>query len=97
MISRGPILCLCGILWAFCSTSYASPTDLINWLNCTQNVPDVSGTLDLTAVNLSNLPSELHCGQLTVPMNYEKALSADNNITLGLAMYRPTNPKGVIF
>ncbi|MCJ1401946.1 hypothetical protein MMC11_005163 [Xylographa trunciseda] len=30
-------------------------------------------------------------------MDYMKAISADNNITLSIAMYRPANPKGVIF
>ncbi|KAF2494345.1 alpha/beta-hydrolase [Lophium mytilinum] len=30
-------------------------------------------------------------------MDYSKPISVRNNITLGLAMYRPANPKGVIF
>ena len=30
-------------------------------------------------------------------MDYDKEIGPDNNITLGLAMYRPQQPKGVIF
>lgn len=77
----------------FCS---ALPTDVstIKWVDCAQHVP---WTLNTTDIDLENLPSTLKCGRLVVPMDYEKPIGAKNNITLGLAMYRPRNPKGVIF
>jgi hypothetical protein len=30
-------------------------------------------------------------------MDYNEPMSANNKITLGLAMYRPVKPKGVLF
>jgi hypothetical protein len=69
----------------------------IQWVDCSEHVPHTDTALNLTGVDLSALPSTLHCGQLEVPMDYAKPLSSTNNITLGLAMYRPENPKGVIF
>lgn len=69
----------------------------INWVDCSQNVPSNATFLNTTGVNLSALPSTLHCGRIEVPMDYSKPISAENNITLGLAMYRPKNPRGVIF
>lgn len=76
--------------------SFAKPTCAkpIRWVDCSEHVPS---TLDLTGVNLNNLPPTLHCGQLDVPMDYSRPLSPNNTITLGLAMYRPAKPKGVLF
>lgn len=51
----------------------------------------------MTGVDLSDLPESLHCGRADVPMDYSKPMSRHNMITLGLAMYRPKNPKGVLF
>lgn len=75
------------------------PPPSIRWVDCAENVPGPSttSTLNISAIDLSNLPSTLHCGQLEVPMDYSKPMSELNMITLGLAMYRPTNPKGVLF
>lgn len=69
-------------------------TQFIRWVDCSENIPS---TLDLTGVNLSNLPSTLHCGQIDVPMDYSRPHVPNNSITLGLAMYRPAKPKGVLF
>lgn len=81
-----------------CSVLTAVPsTQKINWVDCSKHVPEPATFLDTTGVNLSALPRTLHCGRLTVPMDYSKPISASNNITIGLAMYRPKNPKGVIF
>ncbi|KAF8134130.1 hypothetical protein K438DRAFT_1997841 [Mycena galopus ATCC 62051] len=44
------------------------------------------------------IPSSLRCGELDVPMDYSKPFdSVTNNITIGFAMNRPTNPEGVIY
>ncbi|KAI1617240.1 hypothetical protein EDD36DRAFT_484980 [Exophiala viscosa] len=69
----------------------------IRWVDCSKHVPDTDIALNLTGIDLSALPSTLHCGQLEVPMDYSRPISSTNNITLGLAMYRPKEPKGVIF
>jgi hypothetical protein len=84
-------------LWTTLSTAHVVPLERITWVACSQVVPDFPGVLNLTGVDLANLPSTLHCGQIVVPMDYEKPLCADNNITLGFTMYRPANPHGVIF
>lgn len=80
----------------------ASPVDFsardnapsIHWINCSENVPS---TLDTTGVNFLSLPSTLHCGQISVPLDYSKPLGVNNKVTLGMAMYRPEKPQGVIF
>jgi len=64
----------------------------IVWVDCAQFVPQSTSTVDL-----QNLPSTLHCGRLDVPMDYSKPFSDDNKITLGVATYRPANPKGPLF
>jgi pimeloyl-ACP methyl ester carboxylesterase len=69
----------------------------INWVDCSKHVPPPATFFNATGVNLKSLPPILHCGRLDVPMDYSKPMSAANKITLGLAMYRPKNPKGVIF
>jgi hypothetical protein len=68
----------------------------IEWVDCSQNVPIYFSLANLS-VPTTDLPSTLQCGELVVPMDYEKPISAVNNITLSIGMYRPANPKGVIF
>lgn len=66
----------------------------IRWVDCSEHVPS---SLNMTGVDLSDRPESLHCGRADVPMDYSKPMSRHNMITLGLAMYRPKNPKGVLF
>ncbi|KAI0855530.1 hypothetical protein F4860DRAFT_31951 [Xylaria cubensis] len=66
----------------------------IQWVNCHEHVPS---TLAVNDTALVKLPDTLHCGQLSVPMDYGLPFGPDNSITLGLAMHRPRNPKGAIF
>lgn len=85
-------------LLAICALSITLiSAQLIDWVDCSQNVPDPATFLNVNGVDLKALPSTLHCGRLTVPMDYSRPISASNNVTLGLAMYRPEKPKGVIF
>ncbi|KAI1412062.1 hypothetical protein F5Y13DRAFT_180412 [Hypoxylon sp. FL1857] len=79
---------------AACTQVNASHENHIRWVNCSENVPS---TLDRTGVDLANLPSELHCGQISVPMNYGRPQDSNNTITLSLAMIRPPRPKGALF
>ena len=68
-----------------------SPTQ-VQWVNCTEHVPE-----PLQGVTLpGSLPENLHCGLLVVPMDYSKPISSSNNITLGFAMRRPENPNGLL-
>jgi hypothetical protein len=83
--------------WALLATAKPIHSSKIKWVECSKNVPNVPGALDLTGFDLANLPSTLQCGQIEVPMDYAKPFGASNKITLGLAMHRPTKPKGVIF
>lgn len=76
------------------SWAYEGPALRINWIECERQVPS---TLQLDKKQLHQLPSTLHCGQIKVPMDYDKPFGWNNTIALGLAMYRPPNPKGVIF
>jgi hypothetical protein len=69
----------------------------IRWVDCSNQIPDVPGALDLTDVDLRKLPPTLHCGRLEVPMDYDRPLQAGNMIEIGIAMHRPSEPKGVIF
>lgn len=85
-------LALCS---AFLATAISAQK--INWVDCSKHVPPPATFFNATGVDLKSLPPTLHCGRLEVPMDYSKPISASNNITLGLAMYRPKNPKGVIF
>jgi hypothetical protein len=68
----------------------------IQWVDCAQNVPTYFSVVNVT-IDTTDLPSTLHCGEIVVPMNYREPISAQNNITLSLAMHRPVNPLGVIF
>jgi hypothetical protein len=87
----------------YVSTAYAAvaghPQRNISWIDCSKNVPLVPGdtTFDPSTVDLNNLPTTLHCGQIEVPMDYSRPISPSNNITVGLAMYRPEKPKGALF
>ncbi|KDQ19584.1 hypothetical protein BOTBODRAFT_443473 [Botryobasidium botryosum FD-172 SS1] len=64
----------------------------IQWIDCESSVPQ-----PLQGVALpTTLPSTLHCGRLDVPMDYSQPFSTNNKITLGFAMYRPSNPKGLV-
>jgi len=80
-------------LWTFPIASWPTNPCTIKWVDCSLIVPSL---LEGTGGNLTDLPSMLRCGQLDVPMDYTKPISAIDTITLGLAMYRPANPKGVI-
>ncbi|KAH8654995.1 hypothetical protein BGZ60DRAFT_546624 [Tricladium varicosporioides] len=73
--------------------------NLIRWHDCSKSVPKGTGSTSFneSMVDLTNLPSTLHCGTIDVPMDYSHPLSTNNTITLGLAMYRPECPKGAIF
>jgi hypothetical protein len=73
------------------------PTSAILWVNCSTQVPNVPGALNLTGVDLEKLLPTLHCGRLEVPMDYSRPMQADNKIEIGLAMHRPSKPRGVIF
>jgi hypothetical protein len=77
------------------STSVTSSS--IRWTDCTKNVPESSRHFSTSAIDLSSLPSTLHCGQLDVPMDYSRPFCKTNMITLGIAMYRPSKPKGALF
>ncbi len=76
--------------------SYVTTQPAIDWVNCHHHVPPPLFE-NFPNANVSVLPETLHCGQIVVPMDYAKPLSDTNNITLGLAMYRPRNPKGVLY
>lgn len=69
----------------------------IRWIDCSKNVPESSSTFNASTINITSLPPTLHCGQLDVPMDYSKPFCDGNKITLGLAMVRPSNPKGALF
>ncbi|PMD32000.1 hypothetical protein L207DRAFT_441349 [Hyaloscypha variabilis F] len=77
--------------------SISVPSSNIRWIDCTKNVPQSSQYFNTSAINLSNLPSTLHCGQIDVPMDYSKPFCETNMITVALGMYRPTKPKGALF
>jgi hypothetical protein len=64
---------------------------VITWGNCADAVPS---EFDATGVNFAALPSTLHCGNITVPMDYAKAQSATNEIILAVAMLMPAKPTG---
>lgn len=80
--------------WTLAAAPLVVDSNTIKWVNCRKHVPT---TLDTSEVDLAKLPSTLHRGQIDVPMDYTEPMSASNKITLGLAMYRPVKPKGVLF
>jgi hypothetical protein len=85
---------LLNLVWALFAAAHPVTSSNIEWVDCSKNAPS---TLNLTGIDLAKLPSTLHCGKIGAPMIYAKPIDPGNNITLGLAMYRPTNPRGVIF
>jgi hypothetical protein len=82
---------------AFLAAAAPVYTPKINWVDCAKHVPGPGTALITSGLNLSALPATLHCGQMEVPVDYSKPISATNNITLGLAMYRPPKPQGLLF
>lgn len=68
----------------------------IKWVDCHTQVP-LAFTAAFPDYNLTVLTPTLHCGRIVVPMDYDRPIGPHNNITLGLAMYRPKHPKGVLF
>lgn len=79
-------------------TNTGEDKNTIQWADCAENIPiDVALENDINITSATIPPSILHCGTLVVPMDYQKPMSEQNNITLGLAMYRPPNPKGVLY
>ena len=82
------------VFCTFFAIAHSINSSNITWVDCSQNVPNI---FDSTGVDLANLPPTLHCGQIEVPLDYAKPLGVSNKIILGLAMYRPERPKGVIF
>lgn len=80
---------------AFAKSCIALPggqKSAIKWVDCASNIPEPLQNTSLPSV----LPSTLHCGTLDVPMDYTKPATANNTITLGFAMNRPKNPKGLL-
>lgn len=80
----------------FCFATSIAARPAIEWVDCHKYVPPTLFQ-NFPDANVSVVPPTLHCGQLVVPMNYAQPMSETNNITLGLAMYRPQHPKGVLF
>ncbi|KAJ7676684.1 hypothetical protein DFH06DRAFT_612669 [Mycena polygramma] len=93
------------------TVSYATPAVVseerkalvIRWVDCHNKLPDeLAPALNLTGTTFPGpIPSNLFCGEIDIPMDYTKPFNAaTNNITIGLAMNRPPNPKrssGLIF
>ncbi|KAF7350554.1 hypothetical protein MSAN_01615000 [Mycena sanguinolenta] len=73
----------------------------IRWVDCHERLPDLTAEeLNITSPTFpGTLPSNLHCGEMDVPMDYAKPFNAiTNNITIGFAMLRPAKPaSGLIF
>lgn len=88
---------VCILLAGCAASSIIVSAQAIDWVDCSRNVPDPSTYLNVTGVDLNALPKTLHCGRITVPMDYSEPRGPTNNITLGMAMYRPEKPKGLIF
>ncbi|KAF7350563.1 hypothetical protein MSAN_01616000 [Mycena sanguinolenta] len=64
----------------------------IRWVDCHDRVPDqIAEQVNLTSSTwVGTLPSNLHCGEMDVPMDYTKPFDpTSNNITIGFAMLRP--------
>ncbi|KAJ6486969.1 hypothetical protein C8R45DRAFT_1145694 [Mycena sanguinolenta] len=66
--------------------------DTIRWVDCHERLPDLTAEeLNITSPTFpGTLPSNLHCGEMDVRMDYTKPFNANtNNITIGFAMLRP--------
>ena len=89
------------VLWigvlANLTESASVPFSGIRWVDCAKNVPQSSQSFNTSLIDLTNLPSNLRCGQIDVPMDYSKPFCSTNMITLGLGMHRPSKPKGAVF
>ncbi|KAF7353939.1 hypothetical protein MVEN_01080200 [Mycena venus] len=72
----------------------------LRWVDCTTHVPlPIQFALNITTAPPTfpgPLPPSLKCGEMDVPMDYAKAIAPDNQITVGFAMNRPQNPKGLL-
>jgi len=79
------------------SHSITASAPVIQWVSCSENVPDSTGTFNATAIDLTTLPSNLQCGRLDVPMDYSKPICDTNRITLGVAVVRSSSFKGPLF
>ncbi|TVY51007.1 putative hydrolase [Lachnellula cervina] len=79
------------------TAAHPLPSNSIRWTDCAKSVPASDSTFNSSTVDLTSLPSNLHCGELDVPMDYSKPFCETNKITLGLAMVRPAHPKGGLF
>ncbi|KAF7362815.1 hypothetical protein MVEN_00631300 [Mycena venus] len=64
----------------------------IRWVDCHHKVPEpLQSVLNSTGETFTgNLPANLFCGEMDVPMDYTKPFdTVKNNITIGFAMNRP--------
>ncbi|KAJ7304764.1 hypothetical protein DFH08DRAFT_617132, partial [Mycena albidolilacea] len=81
------------------STDHTNQT--IRWVDCHDKVPELLvPELNLTDTTFpGNLPSNLFCGEMDVPIDYTKPFdTATNNITIGFVMNRPPKTaSGLIF
>ncbi|KAF8143126.1 hypothetical protein K438DRAFT_1876739 [Mycena galopus ATCC 62051] len=76
---------------------HAANQTAIRWLDCYDRIPTPMQQ-EFNVTSSTPIPSSLRCGELDVPMDYSKPFDAvTNNITIGFAMNRPTNPEGVIY
>ncbi|KAK7043406.1 Alpha/Beta hydrolase protein [Favolaschia claudopus] len=65
----------------------------IRWVDCHDRVPEpIEPVLNITGSTfVGDLPPNLFCGEMDVPMDYSKPFNAKhNNITIGFAMTRPS-------
>ncbi|KAF8133467.1 hypothetical protein K438DRAFT_1739249 [Mycena galopus ATCC 62051] len=66
----------------------------IRWLDCYDRIPTTMQQ-EFNVSRSTPIPSTLQCGELDVPMDYSKPFDAvTNNITMGFAINRATNPEG---
>ena len=80
------------------AASLAHSLPRIDWVDCQNNVPTVlSQIVPNNTFSTSSLPSTLHCGHTDVPVDYASTTGDGEKITLGLAMHRPKDPKGLLF
>lgn len=83
------------------TTARLLPKSSIDWVPCSENVPestiDNGGSFDASSIDITVLPSALKCGRLDVPMDYSKPFGDSNRITLGLAVVRSPSSKGGLF
>lgn len=98
------VLFLDGLSGAYGRPSFLIRSTEVQWVNCSLNVPEpLQLALNITSWDTNNypdlplLPSSLLCGRLDVSMDYTQPFNETNQITVGFAVYRPSDPKGVIF